>query len=288
MSGAASTRRYVVTGATSGIGAAIADGLARAGMAVVLVGRSVKAGQELAARLREEHGSDAAFEQADLSSLSEVRLLAGRIGERAPAIDGLINCAAGAFEQRRTSVDGFEYTLALNHLGPLHLTLLLEPLLRAAQQGRIIHVAADPTLLAHQAPDADDLHMSKAYSGVKAYMRSKNLNVISTYQLARRMKDSRVTVNAFHPGIVRTGLARNLGAGKRLLTWLASPFLLSPAQGADTGVWLATSGELANVTGQFFLKRTPVPSAPCTYDRALAERIWTRSMADLARETVPL
>lgn len=206
------------------------------------------------------------------------------LSEVTTKVDVLVNCASGVFESRRVSADGIEYTFALNHLGPLHLTLLLEPMLRQSTQARIVNVAADPKMLANQPPDADDLEMKNGYSGVKAYMRSKNLNVITTYQLAKRLAGSAVTVNAYHPGIVRTSLAQHLSAAKRLAVWLASPFLLSPVQGADTGVWLATSEKLAGVSGKFFLKRQQVPSAPCTYDLTLAQKVWSYSINMMGRE----
>lgn len=112
-------------------------------------------------------------------------------------------------------------------------------------------------------------------------MRSKNLNIMTTYEMAQRFKQDSITVNAYHPGFVRSGLASNLGAGKRLAVWLATPFLIQPAQGADTGVWLATSNEVASASGLLFSKRKPVQTASFTYDRVLSERIWERSMAML-------
>ena len=277
----------VVTGGTGGIGAAIAEGLAAADLRVIVVGRSSASGRAVAARLRQVYGADVRFEQADLSARREVAQLVERIGNAQPSIDVLVNCAAGVFDQRRTSVDGIEYTLALNHLGPLSLTLGLEPLLRRAQSARVVNVAADPRMLAAQPPDPEDLEMQHGYSGVKAYMRTKNLNVITTYELARRWANSSITANAYHPGIVRTGLADHLGIGKRLAVWLATPFLLSPEEGADTGVWLATGDVAGSASGRFFVKRREVRSAPCTYDTGLAVLVWRRSMALLQREAAP-
>lgn len=286
MSTTANARCAVVTGGTGGIGAAIAKGLASAGLRVIVVGRSAAAGQALAQRLNTSSAGEVSFEQADLSSQREVRQLVDRLSTSTLAVDVLVNNAAGVFEQRRTSEDGIEYTLALNHLSPLLMTLQLEPLLRRSAHARVIQLAADPGMLARQPPDPDDLQMKRGYSGVKAYMRSKNLNVISAYRLARQFDGSRISVNACHPGIVRSGLAANLGAGKRLAAWLAGPLLLSPAQGADTPLWLATSEEAASVSGRFFVKRREVRSAPCTHDASLADRVWKESISLIAHQNV--
>lgn len=276
----------VVTGGTAGIGAAVAESLARAGHRVVIVGRSVDEGQSAAESLSRKHATEVTFLRADLSSQADIALLADRLGAKHKAIDVLVNCAAGVFEERRMSVDGIEYTLALNHLGTLATTLALEHLLRSSGRGRVVNLSADPRLLARQPPDPDDLEMKRGYSGIKAYMRSKNLNVITTYRLARRFENAAITVNTCHPGIVRTGLANNLSATVRLMTWLAGPFLLSPAEGADTAVWLATSDAVTSESGQLFIKRRSVPSAPCTYDRALSDRVWEQSMTLLRRTGV--
>jgi NAD(P)-dependent dehydrogenase (short-subunit alcohol dehydrogenase family) len=133
------------------------------------------------------------FEQADLSSQREIRYLTDRISTSTLAVDVLVNNVAGVFERRRVSAEGIEYTVALNHLSSMLLTLKLEPSLRRSGQALVIQLAADPGVLARQLPDPDNLQMQHGYSGIRAYMRSKNMNVISSYRLARQFEGSRIS-----------------------------------------------------------------------------------------------
>ena len=278
----------VVTGATSGIGHAIAEGLASKSHNLLLLSRDVAKGQQIARELMIRYDIQCVFHQLDLTSFKDIKAVADNLAERGTPVNVLVNCASGIFEERKENAEGLEYTLALNHLGPVLLTLKLMPVLVRQRSARVINVAADPVMLNRQPPDAENLELHRGYSGIKAYMRSKNINVMMTYQMARYFGAKSVTFNAYHPGIVRTGLAKNLSLTKRALVRVASPFLLSPEQGADTGIWLASESALHSTTGQFFIKRRMSRSAECTYDRVLTEKIWNWTMQKLSMTEVVL
>ncbi len=193
----------VVTGATAGIGEVTARELARMGADVIVVGRSAERCAATLARIRTETGATTVESLvADLSSQADVRRLAGRILDRCPRLDVLVNNAGGMTLDRRETVNGIELTLALNHLSYFLLTDLLLPAIKAASPARIVNVASD----AHHRGkiDFDDLQFRRRYSGWKAYQQSKVGNILFTYELARRLEGSGVTANTLHPGFVRT------------------------------------------------------------------------------------
>ena len=184
--------------------------------------------------------------------------------------------ATSLYLHRELSADGIEMTLAVNHLAPFLLTnLLLEPL-RASPAGRVVNVAS----MAHQRArlDLDDLQNARRYSGFGAYGQSKLAEVLFTYELARRLKGTAVTANALHPGFVASNFALNNGGlVAALYKPLSKLMAISPAAGAKTSIYLASSPEVAGVTGGYFDKRRAVRSNPQSYDEDLARRLWDRS-----------
>jgi NAD(P)-dependent dehydrogenase (short-subunit alcohol dehydrogenase family) len=271
----------LVTGATSGIGEATAAGLAARGATVVVVGRSAERAAATVARIRRRTpGATVESLLADLSSQRDVRRLAEAVTARHDRLHVLVNNAGAVFLRRRESPDGLELTFALNHLAYFLLTTLLLDTLKASAPARVVNVSSD----AHQPArlDFDDLQAERGYSGFGVYGRSKLANLLFTYELARRLEGTGVTVNAVHPGVVASRFATNNGRLARLLRPLARPFMLSPEQGARTVVYLATSPEVEGVTGQYFVRERPRRSSAASYDRAAAERLWQAS-ADLVR-----
>lgn len=264
----------LVTGATSGIGEVTARELARLGAEVIIVGRSLEHCEATLSRIRNETGvtlGDPLI--ADLSSQAEIRRLAGQIRERCPRLDVLVNNAGAMFLKRRESVDGIEMTLALNHLSYFLLTKLLLPLITASAPARIVNVASD----AHRGGKIafDDLQGRNRYSGWRAYQQSKLANIVFTYELARRLEGSRVTANTLHPGFVRTNFFQDWGGWIGLVTKAGASLLaLTPEQGAQTSIYLASSPEVEGVTGQYFVKQKPAQSIPQSHDRSAAQRLW--------------
>jgi NAD(P)-dependent dehydrogenase (short-subunit alcohol dehydrogenase family) len=262
----------LVTGATDGIGKVTARALAEAGATVVGVGRSPTKIEAVKREIGQTAGS-LEFLTADLSSQAEVRGLAEAFRRKYDHLHVLVNNAGALFTSYRESVDGIEMTFALNHLSYFLLTNLLLDVIKASTPARIINVASD----AHEGNtiNFDDLGNRQGYSGWKAYGASKLANILFTYELARRLEGTGVTVNAVHPGFVNTNFQRAAGLNMR------GP--LNPEQGADTQIWLATAPEVEGVTGKYFVRRRETRSSDISYDAETARRLW-----DISAEMVGL
>jgi NAD(P)-dependent dehydrogenase (short-subunit alcohol dehydrogenase family) len=266
----------VVTGSTSGIGLVTARELAREGASVFVVGRSPERCEVAVSQIRSEANTAAVgWFAANLSSLGGVRQLAASIAERCPRLDVLINNAGGIFLTRQESADGIEMTLALNHLSYFLLTNLLLPQINQGQPARIVNVASD----AHRGASItfDDIEGKRRYSAWRAYQQSKLANLLFTYELARRLTGTSVTVNALHPGFVRTNIFRHPSWRAWLVRRVADLIALSPDRGAETSVYLASSPEVAGTSGQYFVKKKLATSSPKSHDRTTASRLWELS-----------
>lgn len=264
----------VVTGATSGIGKATACGIAERSLSVVVVGRDREKSIATVSAIRQETGNpNVEYMLADLSSQQEIRQLAQAFKRRYQRLDVLVNNAGGFFLRRQESEDGIEMTFALNHLGYFLLTNLLLDTLEASVPARIVNVSS----AGHRDTEMnfDDLQGEEDYSGWKAYGQSKLANLLFTYELARRLEGTGVTVNALHPGFVATNIgANNFGWLGRLLKKIINLRGVSPEEGAETVIYLATSPEVAGVTGKYFVDKEPVRSSAASYDEEAARRLW--------------
>ena len=264
----------LVTGATSGIGKAIAAGLARLGAEVVLVARDPSRGEATVAEIARATGNPRVeLLLADLASQASIRQAAEAYRRGHERLDVLVNNAGGYWASRHVTTDGLEWTLAVNHLAYFLLTNLLLDLLWASAPARVVNVTSSAQAFGHIR--LDDLQFERRYRGQAAYNQSKLANVLFTYELARRLEGSGVTVNCGVPGVTRTNFGReDSGPVMRLLTPLARPFMRSPEQGADTPLYLASSPEVEGVTGGYFAGRRPRRSSRRSYDRELAGRLW--------------
>jgi NAD(P)-dependent dehydrogenase (short-subunit alcohol dehydrogenase family) len=267
----------LVTGATSGIGRVTARELARQGARVVLVGRNAAKTEAVLAQIHAETGNrEVGSLLADLSSQQQVGELATQFLERWPRLDVLINNAGGIWLNRQITVDGLEMTFAVNHLAYFLFTNLLLDRLKASAPARIVNVASG----AHQKAtlDFNDLMSERDYRGWGVYCRSKLANLLFTYELARRLQGTGVTVNALHPDWVATGIASNNGWRGWLVKLAARCFAISPEKGARTVLYLATSPEVKGLNGQYFFQEHPVSSSPASHDEAAAKRLWQVSL----------
>jgi NAD(P)-dependent dehydrogenase (short-subunit alcohol dehydrogenase family) len=259
----------LVTGATDGIGKVTARVLAERGATVVGVGRDPAKIEATLAEADHTSGS-LEFLTADLSSQAQIRALAAEFKRKYDRLHVLVNNAGALFSSYRESADGIEMTFALNHLAYFLLTDLLLGTITASAPARIINVASD----AHEGSEInfDDLGYRRRYSGWTAYGASKLANILFSYELARRLDGTGVTVNAVHPGFVNTNFQRAAGLNMR------GP--LTPEEGADTPIWLATSPEVEGVTGKYFVRRRDTRSSDISHDKKVAHRLWEVS-ADL-------
>jgi len=272
-------RNVLVTGGTGGIGKATAVGLAVLGARVGITGRDRVRAEAAAADIRAASGNLAVdVFTADMSSQAQVRRLAGEVLDAYPRLDVLINNVGGFWAHRHVTADGLERTFALNHLAPFLLTHLLLHRLTASAPARVVTVSSG----AHATGriDFDDLQGAARYSGQRAYNASKLANVMFTYELARRLNGTGVTATVLHPGVVRTDFGAEDQAGIKVILPLVRPFLKTPAAGAATTVYLASSAQVDGVTGRYFANRKPKTSAKASYDTAAAARLWQAS-ADL-------
>lgn len=261
----------LVTGASSGLGKATTLGLARLGATVVMVCRDRTRGEATRDKIKEDSGNkNIDLLIADLSSQQSIRQVAEEFIKRYNKLHVLINNVAVHLFERSVTEDGLETVFAVNYLGPFLLTNLLLDVLKASAPARIVNVAS--SLQGHI--DFDDLQSEKRYSGMAVYPKSKMANVLFTYELARRLKETGVTVNCLHPGVLRTNLGRHFRGFFKFMLWVMWPFMLSPEKGAETVIYLASSPEVENISGKYFVKKKATLSSKESYDESIAKRLW--------------
>jgi NAD(P)-dependent dehydrogenase (short-subunit alcohol dehydrogenase family) len=267
-----SERTFLVTGATSGIGRAAALGLARLDAAVLLVARDRARGEATAAAVVRATGNErVVLHHADLSVQADVRRLAEEVGRRVERLDALVNSAAVFTRRRALSADGIELMFATNHLAPFLLTNLLLGPLRAAAPASVVTVTAPATTRL----DFDDLQGARRFRALHAFGATKMANLLFTFALARRLAGSGVAVNAYHPGIVRTGLMREAPPPLRWLTGAANPFARTPEQAAAGLVRLAA--DAGDVSGRLVKDGRPIAAPAYADDKRVQERLWAES-----------
>ena len=267
-----SGKTVLITGANSGIGKIAAGALAGMGASVILACRRGDAAREAMKEIRLSHPeAELEFLELDLASLKKVRAAAQEFLSRHQKLDVLINNAGLANVRRETTVDGYEMTFAVNHLGPFLFTELLLPALRKAH-GRVINVASD----AHRIGKMhwQDLHFHSGYFVMRAYAQSKLANILFTRELSRREEAHGVTVHALHPGAVATNIWPEAKWYEKLFSRFIKLFMISPEQGARTSIWLASNAIGGNSTGGYFEKCREKQPSKAARDDAAAQRLW--------------
>ncbi len=265
-------KTIVITGASSGIGAAAARALAKAGATIAVVGRNADRTKAVA---DECLGQGRPF-VADMSSLASVAALARELADAYPVIDVLANNAGFIADKYELTVDKLESTIAVNHVAPFLLTRLLEPNLKASPEARVITTSST----AHTTGRLDRPYDStKKWSSWGSYGDSKLANIAFTTELDRRMKGTTVTANCFHPGVVHTGFGRDKSFIAMLQESIGRFVLISPEKGADTLVFLASDPQAATATGKYWVKRQVKTPSSTARDTATASLFWTQTEA---------
>ena len=264
------------------------------GARIVQVARDRERGQAAMTRLNQvTPGIDHTIYYADLSRLGEMKRVSAEIAQAEPRIDVLINNAGAMFGTRQLTQDGLERTFALNHMSYFMMTQRLRDRLAACAPARLVNTASD----AHTSGtvDFDDLQSEKAYrsnlwdwmryggAAFKVYARSKLMNILYTRELARKLAGTGVTANSLHPGFVATRFGDQTGGLIGFGIGIAKHFALTPEQGAETLVYLASSPDVATVTGEYFHQCRPATSSQEAQDDAKAQRLWleTSKIADI-------
>ena len=266
-------RVCLVTGATSGIGKETALALAAKGFTLVLPVRNPEKGEQVKNEIISTAGnSNIEIMSCDLSSLKDVKLFAENFRKAYKQLDILINNAGIWETKRKESQDGIELTFAVNHLAPFLLTNELLDLLLKNPGSRIINVSSE----AHRYGKIqfDDIEFTKSYCHIKAYSQSKLANVLFTKELMRKLHGKDVTVNALHPGVVATKLFQNMSI---IVRSLSSLFMISPKKGSATSIYLASSFEVANTTGEYFKNRKIVKTSKESNNPIIAAKLWQLS-----------
>lgn len=241
----------LITGATEGVGKATATELARKGFTVILAARNAAKAEMVIKEIAASTGnSNLDYIIGDLASLTQIRQLSETFKQRYPRLDVLINNAGIYAASRVMTEDGYESTFQVNYLSQFHLTHLLLDELKKSHQGRIINLSSTVYRVAKF--DEHNLQGERRFSPFSAYSASKLLMLLYTIELANRLKGTRVTANAVHPGVVRTQMMFDAPGAFRAVTYASLPFSISLEKGAATSVYLASSPEVQNVSGKYF------------------------------------
>ena len=278
-----SAKTAIITGANSGIGLEAAVELARQGANVVLACRNPNKGEAAKTDIEQRAGNGTVtLMSLDLASFASIRGFAKEALDQLPRIDILLNNAGIVARQRTATVDGFEQTFGVNHLGHFLLTTLLLDRITTTPEARIVTVASHAHKFAGGGLDFDDLQTERGYKAMRVYGKSKLANIMFTRELARRIADTSATANSVHPGFVASNFGRNDPLGNLAMT-LAKPFALSPSKGARTSIYVASDPAVTGVTGKYFYKCAVVEPTSYARDDAAARQLWEISETLVAR-----
>ncbi len=269
-------KTVVVTGASSGIGNAIAKTLATQGAKVILVNRISSKLDNIVEEIKNESNNPNIFlETCDLSDLHQVKKIASILAKKYHDIDVLINNAGLELTNRTLTSNGFEMTFAVNYLAPFLLTNELIKKLPKTKQFRVINT----TSLVEKwgKIDFENLQSEKYYNSEKTYYNSKLALLLFTYQLARRFDTKFLTSNCYEPGLTKTSFTRDFKGFAKIMSKIMSLFMKSPQEAAKTPIYLAMSDEIKDTTGKCFSNMKVKKTSPISYDHSLARKLWDKT-----------
>jgi len=264
----------IITGATSGIGRVTAIAIAREGARLVLPVRSIEKGKALQDEIEKETGNTSIeIMHCNLASLDSVRKFSEDFQKKYDKLHLLINNAGLWESKRKESDDGFEMNFAVNHLAPFLMTNLLLDTIKKSAPARIIGVSS--TAHKYGKMRFSDLEGKKSWGSMQSYGQSKLANILFTRRLAKELEGSGVTANCLHPGVVNTQLFNKLPG---FIQKVSSLFMITPEKGAQTSIYLATSPEVENITGEYFDKKKIAKTTAHARDMQVADTLWEASM----------
>lgn len=273
-----SNKLCVITGANSGIGKETVRAFAQAGAYVVMICRNEQRAEQARQEIIEDtNHTGLEIVLADLALQYDIRKAAKKITEKFDHIDILVNNAGFIPSRREETADGIEKTLAVNHLASFLLTNLLLEHLEQANAARVITVSSEVHRLGAQIFDLKNLQLDTNFSPMKAYGLSKLCNIMFTHELAKRTRDKSLSANCLHPGLVHTNLAEEANWFMKMLYFIGQPFMRSARKGAKTSIYLATSGEVQDISGKYFKNQRQSTPAAMAYDDQKTERLWSLS-----------
>ncbi|MFX0155729.1 MAG: SDR family oxidoreductase [Candidatus Hodarchaeota archaeon] len=262
----------LITGANSGIGKATAIGLAKLNAHIVMLCRDKTRGEEAKSEIITESGNESIdLLLADLASQQSIRQFVAELQMKYDKLHILINNAGVNPSKRYETVDGLEKTFAINTLAPFLLTNLLLPTIKNSIPARIINVAS---AVQSKSINFENLQFNKHFRSWKTYSQSKTALIIITYEFARRLNGSGVTVNCLHPGGVKTNIIQDYKGIIKFFTKIIFSFAKSPEEGAKTSIYLASSPKVEKVSGKYFIDKKEAKSKDVTYNKSIAERLW--------------
>ena len=271
----------VITGANAGIGFETAKALAEKGAEIIMICRNPSKGKVALESIKSATKNDnITLITADMGKQKTIRDAGRHIRSNYSKIDVLVNNAGTWVSEQTFTEDGIETVFAVNHLAYILLTHELYGLLKAAPEARIVNVASDSHF--NGTIDFDNLFLNDTYNGLKSYALSKLGNVMFTYELDRRKQEDNITINALQPGLVKTDIGLKHTKWLHGLVWkLRRSGGVSPAEGAKTSIYLASSEEASGASGQYWDKCEPKPSSEISYDEKACARLWEESLGML-------
>ena len=271
-------KNVLITGATSGIGEATAIDLAKKGANIFFIARNNLKAQNLSDKIEFISGKRPKFFIADLASLKNIKESALEFISLDIPLHVLLNNAGLINNNRKETVDGFEEVFSINHLAYFYLTHLLLEKLKEGTPSRIINVSSGAHAFV-KGFNFDDVNSLKEYKPFKVYGYSKLANILFTKKLSQVLENENIIVNCLHPGVVGTGFGQNNGIFSKILFNLSKPFMRSSEKGAETSIYLCSSPDVSDVSGQYFYNCKIAKTTKWAQSKEDADRLW-----DLSKE----
>ena len=258
----------LVTGGTSGVGLSLVKELVRSDFFVHFIGTNREKGEAIESELGGVDGSKAKFIPLDLSNLKAVKDFADQFKSEVPRLDLLVNVAGVMLRDRQETAEGLEMTFAGDHLSAFLLSQELVEVLAKANQSRIVNVSGGESYVLKPRLDFENMDYQRNYSAMGVAVDAVHAKTVMTEILAEKLKDQNISVNAFDPGAVKSGIHHNLPLYARIFFAIIRPFMSNTTK---AGIYASTAVEMTGVTGQFVVKTSP---KTLSFDKAYKDQLW--------------